>query len=289
MWKPANLETLSILVVGNAHPLFGTRGPEIAYSLLANLSPWLLWPALIAVVFALRETTVRALGTDPFLGLVSIWLVVAVLAYSAYPRLPEGFMARYVVVAFVPATLLVTRGLDALLRRFSVGRAAAGIALTLLVLGHGLTQAEGIRTQRDSLGQVIVTYDRARAAIAQDIDAADIVIIGFGYGYNRQRNDSNRYHIGPQKILAAQPQTDPLYVLIQSEQDIDAPRYDDGILDIQNSVIFNKPENIQLKVGIRPVATYHGLTTSTYDRTVYRSHLSFVGLLYQVTYEPVVS
>ena len=70
---------------------------------------------------------------------------------------------------------------------------------------------------------------------------------------------------------------------------MDQPRYDDGVREIKSELAFKIPTDAQLKVGIRPVAMYDGLTNSLYDRLVYRSRLSFVGLLYRVTYEPMAS
>ena len=286
MWKPANLGTLGILLIGNAHLLYGTQDGLVAYSLLANLFPWLLWPAILAIAVWIRSNDRRI---RPLTGFLGIWLFAALVAYSAYPRLPHGFMARYVVVALVPASILVALAISRLADHVRpTRRKTAALVVGLVLLGHGVAQSESNRYQRETLGQAIVAYDRARTAIASEIRDADVVILGFEYGYNRERVDTNRYHDGPYKT-ANVLQAKPLYILVRSEQDVDRPRYDDGIREIQSDVAFEKPAEGQLKVGIRPVAMYDGLTNSIYDRLFYRSRLSFVGLLYQVTYEPMAS
>ena len=48
-WKPANFETLSTIVAGNFHPIYGTSGPDIAYSILSVLAPALLWAGVGAL------------------------------------------------------------------------------------------------------------------------------------------------------------------------------------------------------------------------------------------------
>jgi hypothetical protein len=286
MWKPANLGTLGTLLFGNFHLLFGTHDNTVPYSLLANLSPWLLWPPVLAVALWIQSRDRRI---RPLTGLLGVWLLVTLAAYSAYPQLPNGFMARYVVVSLVPASMLVALAIARLLDRVGPQHSKqVAFVLVLLLLAHGVSQSEGHRYQRETLGQAIVAYDRARAAIASEIHDADVVILGFDYSYNRGRVDTNHYHDAPYQTPSA-IQSRPLYVLVCSEQEVDQPRYDDGVREIKSELAFKIPTDAQLKVGIRPVAMYDGLTNSLYDRLVYRSRLSFVGLLYRVTYEPMAS
>ena len=233
MWKPANLGTLGTLLIGNVHLLYGTHDGLVAYSLLANLFPWLLWPAILAIALWIRSNDHRV---RPLTGFLGIWLFAVLAAYSAYPRLPYGFMARYVVVALVPTSMLVALAITSLGDRVRpTRRKAAALAVGLVLLGHGVAQSESNRYQRETLGQAIVAYDRARTAIASEIRDADVVILGFEYGYNRERVDTNRYHDGPYKTANAL-QAKPLYILVRSEQDVDRPRYDDGIREIQSDV-----------------------------------------------------
>ncbi len=283
MWKPASLDTLWILLIGNVHVLFGTADGTVPYSLLANLTPWLALPCLVSAAIWLRSRE----RVPPHVGFLGIWMLGVLVAYTAYPRLPHGFMARYVVVSLVPASMLVSIALTRVSARYTHPNVAVA-ALAVLLLGHGSSQSEGHRYQRETLGQAIVAYDRAREAIASDIQDADVVILGFEYGYNRERIDTNRYH--ETKYSTLDPiQRRPLYVLVRSDQNVDHPDFNAGISEIQSAVSFKKPENKQLKVGIRPIAMYDGLTPSIYDRLIYRSRRSFVGLLYQVTYEPMAS
>ena len=88
MWKPANLGTLGTLLIGNVHLLYGTHDGLVAYSLLANLFPWLLWPAILAIALWIRSNDHRV---RPLTGFLGIWLFAVLAAYSAYPRLPYGF------------------------------------------------------------------------------------------------------------------------------------------------------------------------------------------------------
>ena len=79
-------------------------------------------------------------------------------------------------------------------------------------------------------------------------------------------------------------QTRPLHILIRTDQDLDAVEHQSTIQQIQRSVRFPKVKG-RLKVGIRPVQTFPGLTDSFYDKHVYRKRQSFVGILYEMTYE----
>lgn len=284
-WRPANLDTLFLLLVGNAHPLFGAYGEAPGHSLLTNLMPWLLWPSIAGGALGCA-TWWKGCRIDRSVGLVLIWLAATIASFSAFPRLPEGFMSRYVVVALVPASLLVARSINDLAGQLkSMHQYVAPAALAGLFLAHGVTQVHQTRQKRETLGQAFVAYDRARGAIAQNIWGADILILGFPYGYNRERTDTNVYH--HDRLVAAADLDRPLYVLVRSDQVVDQPRFDDGIPPIQESLHFNRPHDVQLKVGLRPVASYHGLTDSLYDEHIYRSRRSFVGLLFEVTSERV--
>lgn len=278
MWKPANFATLSTLLVGNFHPFWGTSGADIAYSLLSVLTPGLLWPVAAALVYlVLRQCQTLA---DPRIGFVAVWFAVTVAAYASFPRLPEGFMARYVVVALVPASILVAAFLTAAARRIE-RRIALAVFATCLTL-HAAHNAGSTRHLRDTLGQVIVAYDLAREHVANTVQDADVLVIGFDYGYNRRHDDGNTYHRDGLDIHTT-TQDRPLYVLVRVDQDLDAIDLRTPIDDIRRAVRFRVTRS-GMRVRIRPVRTFGGLTDSLYDRHIYGSRQSFAAILYEVAF-----
>ena len=279
MWKPANLATLGTLLIGNFHPISGTSGPGIAFGLLAVLTPGLLWITALGVAYFVWKNG-KSFFSDE-VGLIAIWLLVSVLSYASFPRLPEGFMARYVVVALVPASLLVAHILSGSLLRLP-RMAAIGVLAVCLTI-HAAHNLDSSRHLRDTLGQVIVAYDLAREHIATRLSDEDVLIIGFDYGYNRRLGDTNTYHRGQIQIRDID-ETNRLHVLVRSDQDLDNVEHQSAVQDIQNAIKL-PPVSRGMRVKVRPVETFAGLTDSFYDTNIYESRQSFVGLLYEVTFE----
>ena len=276
MWKPANLETMSLLVAGNLHLLRGTAGPNIAYSLLSVVTPALLWPALFALAYlAVRK---RKFFLDPVLGFVVIWLSVSIIAYASFPQLPEGFMARYVVVALVPASILIAWSIHAAAGRLT--RRVWVTAMTALLAFHAVHNFDSTKGLRNTLGQVIVAHDRAREHITRNIVGSDVLIVGFDYGYNRRIVDSNRYH---RKLrVMVDNQTRPLHALVRTDQDLTRLDHRAPIQDLKQAL--QMPNAPGLKVQVRPIKVFSGLTESFYDKRFYRNNRAFAGILYEITY-----
>jgi hypothetical protein len=277
MWKPANLQTLGTLMVGNFHPFFGTSGPNIAFSMLSVLAPAVLWSTGLAFIYLmLRDRKSFSLTGWRFL---CIWAAISIVSYAAFPRLPEGFMARYIVVGLVPVSMLIGLILDQASRRFSAKVALPALVCILTI--HAATNLSSTRYLRDTLGQVIVAYDQAREHISTQIADSDVLLIGFDYSYHRRVSDSNRYH--KESLRLDKPGSGSFHVLIRTDQNLDAIEHESTIQQIQRSVRF-PPTDDQMKVGIRPVRTFSGLTDSFYDRHIYGTRQSFAGILYEVTY-----
>jgi hypothetical protein len=278
MWKPANLQTLGTLVVGNFHPFFGTSGPNIiAFSMLSVLAPAVLWSTGLAFIYLmLRSRKSFSLTGWRFL---CIWAAISIASYTAFPRLPEGFMARYIVVGLVPVSMLIGLILDQASRRFTAK--VAWPALGCILMMHAATNLSSTRYLRDTLGQVIVAYDQAREHISTQVTDSDVLVIGFDYGYHRRVSDSNRYH--KESLRIDKPGSGSFHVLIRTDQNLDAIEHESTIQQIQRSVRFPAADG-RMKVGIRPVRTFSGLTSSFYDRHVYGMRQSFAGILYKVTY-----
>lgn len=278
MWKPANTGTLATLVLGNFHPLWGTTGPEIAFSLLAVLSPALLW-AMVAGAAYLAASRGKSCFT-PATGLLTVWAAVAILSYASFPRLPEGFMARYVVVALVPVSLLIARIVTESFR--DRRKVVVGLAVTTLLSVHAAYNFESTRHLRDTLGQVIVAYDQAREYISTRIQDSNVLIIGFSYGYNRERVDTNTYH--REKLrLHSFGDVERIHVLVRTDQNLDAIEHQSTIQDIRKSVSLPRVDG-KVRVNVRPIEMFPGLTDSFYDKHIYRSRQSFAGILYEMTF-----
>ena len=279
MWKPANLGTLTTLLVGNFHPIGGTNGPDIAFSILAVLTPAILWPVAAGTVFlCIRE---RKSFSERGLVLVSAWALTCIGAYASFPKLPEEFMARYVVVGLVPLSILSGWVLSTATARWTRRLAVPALAAVLMLhAGHNL---DSTRHLRDTLGQLIVAYDKARTHIATQISESGILIIGFDYGYNKRATDSNRYH---REKLSFNTVDDlrPFHVLVRTDQNIDAIEHRTPMQDIQKAVKLPAMGG-GMRVKVRPIKTFAGLTDSFYDRNIYRSRQTFAGILYEVTYE----
>ncbi|HAA75184.1 TPA: hypothetical protein DCE37_08705 [Candidatus Latescibacteria bacterium] len=279
MWKPANLETLATLTIGNIHLLKGTSGPDIAFSLGAVLTPALLWATVLSgAVLVLRR---RRSLSFPGLGLITVWASLAILSYASFPSLPEGFMARYVVVALVPASLLIGCVIAGASR--SLPWRIGLPLLTALLTVHAIHNWDSTRHLRDTLGQVIVAYDRSRDYLATRIEDANVLIVGFSYGYNRQVEDSNRYHRDRLALTEADLER-PLHVLVRTDQDIDNLEHNTTVQDIRNAIQLPKVGH-RVRVRVQPVEVFSGLTESIYDKHIYASRQSFSGILYEVTFE----
>ena len=147
---------------------------------------------------------------------------------------------------------------------------------------HAAHSFDSTRHLHNTLGQVIVAYDRAREYVATQVPDGDVLIIGFDYGYNRRWEDGSRYHRETMKVTTPE-QSRPLHVLLRINQDMNAIEHQTPIQQIQRSIGFPKTDQ-KLKVGIRPIQTFSGLTNSTYDKHVYGSSWAFGGILYKVTY-----
>lgn len=279
-WKPANFETLSTIVAGNFHPIYGTDGPDIAYSILSVLAPALLWAGLAAGVFLGLKG--RNSFSSAGWGFLSVWTAVVIASYASFPRLPEGFMARYVVVGLVPISLL----LGGVLARVSelIRPKMAIPAMVCLLTLHAGHNFGSTRHLRNTLGQLIVAYDLGREYVTAHISDSDVLVIGFDYGYHRRTNDTNRYYRETLKI-GSTDQPGSFHVLIRTDQNMDKIEHQSTIEQIQKSVSFPKTDRL-IKVGIRPLQTFSGLTNTLYDKHIYRNRQAFAGILYNVSYGP---
>ncbi len=287
-WKPANLETLWMLTLGNTDPLTGTAEMPVASSLGSVLCPVLLVGAL-ASLLAVGPGALPDSSSDKgrALRLTALWAaaaVAAVAAFAAFPRLPAGFMARYVVVGLVPLSLLLGALFDRASRRLPF--AGAAVACAALILSFAAQNLPVIRFARESIGQTIVAYDRAREDISRSLERADVLLSGFTYGYHRQRRDTNRYFTGTYSPPPGGPER-PFFVLVRADQDTAEISHLPAVRTIERSIEVPEGPAAGYRVGIRPVRTYHGLTRSYYDRHLYGSGRSILGLLYEVRFEPV--
>ncbi len=290
MWKPANLTTLGILLVGNAHPFAGTAGPGVAYSLLGVLCPVLLWTGLTGtglLVYRRRECQPLAPGARTAIVLALVWLCGVILSFSAFPRLPLGFMVRYVTGVLVPASILValllSRAADLLP---SAWKPAAAPLLALIVLAHGAVNFGHVRYVRESFGQIIVAYDRARSGLSKKVQNANVLLVGLPYSYARPLGDGNRYI----KDLDRPFQLDlsrPLYALVQHDGNAEQIDYTLPVQKIQKGLRPLANSTPGYRIDIRPVRAFHGLTDSIYDRWIYRSTQSFLAVLFHIALEPL--
>ncbi len=278
MWKPANLATFSTLLAGNFHPIWGTSGPDTAFSILSVLTPAMLWPSAAAAVFLAWRS--RASYSTPAWRFVGIWSLVSLAAYASFPRLPDGFMARYVVVALVPISTLVGTALTSATR--SMRRGLITPALASMLALHGAHNLQSTRDLRDTLGQVIVAYDLSREHLATQVSSADVVIIGFDYSYNRKWPDENRYHRETLTITETE-QARPLHVLVRADQNVKNIDHRPLVQQIRRALVFPRTTGA-MKVAVKPPRIFTGLTDSFYDTHVYKARQSFAGVLYEVIY-----
>ena len=156
-------------------------------------------------------------------------------------------------------------------------------ALTCILALHGAHNLKSTRHLRDTLGQVIVAYDLAREYIAHNLTHAEVLIIGFHYGYNRRIADSNAYH---DQLLQIHERdlARTLHVLVRIDQDLNAIEHQTTIQEIRKSIKLPVVEG-RFRVKVRPVETFPGLTDSFYDKHIYGSTQSFAGVLYEVTFD----
>ena len=281
---------LGVLLFGNVHLIHGISEGGAAHSLLGALSPVLLWCGILAGGLLLSRRRVvcgishRERATVPLVG---IWFTATVVSFSAFPRLPAEFMARYVTVALVPASILLgvlfARSAMALPNRL---RSAAVPVLAAVVIGHGLTGFDQARYTRDFIGQIIVAYDRAREDIARTVRNSDVFLLDFTYGYNRPIQDGNRYIPitgRPVRVNAARP----LYVLVHHEGEGSRIDYTRPARRIASALEGLLEGTAGHRVGLQPVGDYHGLTDGLYDRWIYRSPRSSHAILYRIRLDPI--
>jgi hypothetical protein len=292
MWKPANWETLRVLLLGNAHLIRSIYEGGTAHSLLSVLCPTLFWCGLLAggIVLSKRGMVCgishRERATLPLVG---IWFVATVFSFSAFPRLPADFMARYVTVALVPASILLgvllSRAAGALPRRLSP---YAAPVLVAVVVGHGLTNSVQVRHTRDFVGQIIVSYDRAREAIAKTVRDSDIYLLDFTYGYSRAIDDGNRYIQNTGRAVQMDNNRS-FYVLVYHE--VRTPRVD---FAVPAQRIARALPNVLRgttggRVRLQPVGDYHGLTDGLCDRWINRDSRAAHAILFRVGFDPIES
>ncbi len=291
MWKPANLTTLVILTVGNARLLPQTAGVDVTHSLFGVLYPVLFCVSLAAAGLLLYKRRARAPltpGVRAATHLAAVWLIGIIASFSAFPRLPVEFMSRYLTGALVPAGILIALLLSRAADTFpSAWNRRVTALLTLLVLAHGIAGFDQVRVTRDYLGQIMIAYGRARAAISKTIRNANVLILNFTYSYNRSLDDGNRY-ITHRDRSFDMSFSRPLYVLAYDNADIknlDHAQSAETTLEALRTL--PRPILDRYRFHIRPVKAFHGLTDGIYDRWVYRSTRSELAILFHVACEPI--
>jgi len=291
MWRPANLETLSMLLVGNARLLTGVSGVEPAYSLLGVLCPVLFWTTSGGIGFILyRRRKIRPL-TPPERAaaiFVAIWLAVVMVSFSAFPRLPLGFMSRYVTGALAPAGILIALVFSRAAAALPAGWKSRAIpVIALIVLTHGAVNFRYVRDARETLGQLMIAYDRARISISESIRNANVLMLDLPFSYNRPLDDGNHYI----KRLGRTLNIDlsrPLYVLVQHGGDAKKIDHLPLVRKIRQALRVLPAKDVAgYRVGIRPVRAFHGLTDTLYDRWIHRSMNSALAVLYHITLDPM--
>ncbi|SVD77504.1 uncharacterized protein METZ01_LOCUS430358, partial [marine metagenome] len=155
------------------------------------------------------------------------------------------------------------------------------VCLLTLHAGHNF---DSTRHLRNTLGQVIVAYDLGREYVTAQISDSDVLVIGFDYGYHRRTDDTNRYYRETLKIESTD-RPGSFHVLIRTDQNMDSIEHQSTTEQIQKSVRFPKTDRL-IKVGIRPLQTFPGLTDTFYDKHIYRNRQAFAGILYKVSYGP---
>ena len=291
MWRPANLETLGMLLVGNAHLLTGVSGIEPAYSLLGVLCPVLFWAGLGGIGFILyrrRDLLPLASPERAATIFVATWLVVVMVSFSAFPRLPLGFMSRYVTGALVPTGILIALVFSKASAALPAGWKSRAIpAIALIVLAHGAVNFRYVRHARETLGQLMVAYDRARISISESIRNANVLMLDLPFSYNRPLDDGNHYIKRLGKTLNIDLSR-PLYVLVQHDGNAEKIDHIRLFKKIQQALRVLPAKDVAgYRVGIRPVRAFHGLTDSLYDRWIYRSTNSALAVLYHIALDPI--
>ena len=290
MWKPASPAGIWLLLAGNAHLLTGTTGPESVHSLFGTLLPVPLWMAAIAGLLMLlnRKARIDSPRTLPRpVALCAVWLLVAVLSFASYPRLPIGFMSRYVTSALIPACVLiaylVSRAIDAGPTFLRPG----GVALLSgMVLAHGFFNYGHVRKTRESLGQIVVLCHRARSDISRTVQDATVVLLGLPYSYRKPLPDGNVYLKDPGDLAKMDPGR-PLYILVAHDGIADQVDHDQAVGKALPLLRRLPDVGAGYQVDIRPVKTFDGLTDSLYDRWIHASRRSFLATLLKINLQPI--
>jgi hypothetical protein len=290
MWKPASLTGIWLLLVGNAHLLTGTTGPEAVHSLLGTLLPVPLWMAVIAGLLMLLNRRARrgSPGALPRpVALCGIWLLVAVLSFASYPSLPIGFMARYVTSALIPACVLVAYVVCLAIEDSPTRLRRSGtVLLSAMVLTHGLCNFGHVRRIRESLGQIVVLCHRARSDISRTVQDATVVLLGLPYSYRKPLPDGNVYLKDPGDLAQMDPGR-PLYILVAHDGIADQVDHEHAVAKALPLLRRLPDVGAGYQVDIRPVKTFDGLTDSLYDRWIHASRRSFLATLLKINLQPI--
>ena len=276
-----------MLLFGNAHLLTGTIQGKTPHGLLATLCPILFWAALAAAGWLFyKRRNLRPLprSTRDLTAFTVIWLGAVLASFSAFPRLPDEFMARYVTGALIPTGILV-----ALLFNRAIGTLHKPMwtvpLVSLLVLAHGTVNFQHIRSVRDSLGQIMVAYGHARESISHTLRNSDIFILDFTYAYRRDLNDGNRY-IKYTNASFSPDLTRPLYVLASIQGNPNRPNFAE-IAQRISTHFPNLPRNhVGKQIGLRPVTVSSGLTDGIYNHWIYQNPQTISAVLFQVIFDP---
>ncbi len=287
MWRPANLTTLHILIFGDVNILSGSD--DFAYSLLGAFSPVLLWSLVVAAAFLFyirRWPSAQSTQIRRSIVFCSIWLAVVIVSLSAFPRLPYEFMSRYVTVVLVPASVLTAIILvhAVALTPERVRRYAGGLLL-LVILGHSIINFGHVRHTREYLGQIMISYDRARTSISETIQNATVFLLDYTFSYNRPLGDGNLY-VKNRGWPHEADLSRPLYVLAHHDGDIENIDYDPVVKKISKPLQLLSNNGSQVRIGIRPIRVFHSLTDGFYDRWIYGRSESIMSVLFHVVLEP---
>ena len=189
------------------------------------------------------------------------------------------------IPAAILISLLLSRAMASLPSR--INHLAVPILATI-VLAHGWVSFRHTRHFRDYLGQIMIINGKAHETVSQIINNANVLLLGFPYGYNKPTEDGNTYMkevSGPLDINEDRP----LYALVQYDGDIENVDYQPLVDKIVKNLRILQGSTPGYRVGIRPMRTFHALTNSIYDKWIYRSSKSFLAVLFHIGLQPVDS
>ncbi len=66
--------------------------------------------------------------------------------------------------------------------------------LATILLAHGWVSFRHTRHFRDYLGQIMIVNGKAHETVSQIINNANVLLLGFPYGYNKPTEDGNTYY-----------------------------------------------------------------------------------------------